>query len=407
MSAEDEKSFTTNNLGSLHQLYSLGAQDAHLTKDPEFSHFTPPPVEKYHPFAIECVETQVRPPHSFGGLSRSTLHRKGSYIGNMYLEITVEDDDIETKLTASEYGVLYLIKDIRLVIGGRLIDTLTPDAILSHHFLQSKVNKRHGADAMLKGEVNGNVANAYIHLPFWFSRGYLSDYPKLSLYPLDKHYKIELEINWNTHVSESIQFSNVEGIPFPFTKDAIVKTKVLCDTAYVSEEETRHLISSHREELVEVHGYHSELISNKREAKIEIPFTLNCKDIIWCVRKTSCLGQDPDYPSSSFEGHDLVTECEFHVRGNPLYANANKKAIQYHTINPYKTGQNTTEQEGLFTHSFSMYPTFYNPSGSFSLGKSNNFLRLKFSEPFCGEIVIMANLYNVMRVSHSYGLLFT
>ena len=394
-------------MGSMQQLFSMGPQDKHITKDPEFYHFYPKPWEQFMPFGVECIEAVAKPSFQFGNTSRIEVPKNGGYLGNIYLEMTVTDTNLEASMTSNPYGILYLMNQIKLKVGGKTIDTLTPDLIMQHHLLDTPIAKKQGTDLMFTGTVVGADSRlAYIPLPFWFSRGYTKESPKFPLYPLDLSYKIELEITWSNKL-ENARFSEVEGEPYPFSENVSVVTCGLMDIGYVTRDEIHDLIAKRSDELIETHEYYTERVQHKKEVKIEIPFTMSSKELIWGVRKTVCVGEDPMYPSYLFEDSNTITHCELFHGSVSLFQGGNTKAKWFQLVNPHKNGQNPTRNTGLFTHSFSLYPSLFQPSGSFNLGKGNNFLKLTFSEPFCGEIVIMSRCYNVLRLDKAYTLMFS
>ena len=162
--------------GGISQLIAVGAQDVHLTGNPEVSFFRS--VYKRHTNFAHVVERQVIQGNpSPGSISTIRLERKGDLVSYVYLTHA----DSANSFTSSN------IKQVELLIGGQVIDTQTHDFIsnIAPAYLGSTITKTRESPV------------TFFPLRFWFCENFQSALPLVSL----QYHDVEIRITWGDNVS--------------------------------------------------------------------------------------------------------------------------------------------------------------------------------------------------------------
>ena len=104
--------------GGLIQLVAYGAQDIHLTGNPQITFFKV--VYRRHTnFSMEAVELTFNGSPGFGKKVNCAITRNGDLVGRMYLEVDLTVDTAPVAdITAAG------IKSIEVEIGGTKIDKI-------------------------------------------------------------------------------------------------------------------------------------------------------------------------------------------------------------------------------------------------------------------------------------------
>ena len=199
--------------GALTQLSAIGAQEENfLSKTPQYSVFNER-VKKINNFA-DRYHTMIPPGKAtWGSKFRMKIDKEGDLLNGLYFLVTLPQLDINNCPNNSETDQSgtnsiswiesiqdYIIKDVKLYIGGQLIDEksglamaisdklLTDDQVfnwLSDH-IESNFKVNEGTD-----EVNKN--DILIPLKFWFSSNVKKGLPLIAL----QYHDVELEIEIN------------------------------------------------------------------------------------------------------------------------------------------------------------------------------------------------------------------
>jgi hypothetical protein len=384
-------------LGTLHQLLSLGPEDRELTKDPEMSFFYPVPIRSHADFAIENFSATTEDPFAFGGLSRFPLVKRGAYVSSTYLRLVVTDPNIQASLDDTPYGALYLVESVQLRVGGKVLDTIHPDHILARLLTHTPASKVAGIQEMVQGRVTAsNTVECIIPIPFWFSREV-----KLPLYPLHHDQAVSVHVQWAKAAN-----NKTLGKLFAFSGAVSVASELWVDMIEVAPHEVRMLVANeHKTDLITTHAYHTERLIHKLEAKIEIPFSLACKQLFWGVRANT-----PD-ASSLFAAGSGITKCCVLREAESLQPHAPPDSSTYHRVvqTVLRPGVQTPPPSNtwLFSYSFALYPERDQPSGHLDFSSGNFFLQLSFSSAFTGEVVLMGAQYNTLQYGESYSLRFS
>ena len=156
--------------GGISQLIAVGAQDVHLTGNPEVSFFRS--VYKRHTNFAHVVERQIIQGNpTAGSISTIRLDRKGDLVSYVYLTHS------SNNFTSSN------IKQVELLIGGQVIDTQTQEFIqsIAPEYLGSTFTKSKDAPETI------------FPLRFWFCENFQSALPLVSL----QYHDVEIRITWS------------------------------------------------------------------------------------------------------------------------------------------------------------------------------------------------------------------
>jgi hypothetical protein len=166
--------------GGLMQLVACGAQDEHLTKDPEVTYFKSV-WHRYSNFSVESIQQTMVGSQGFGKKLTCSLSRNGDLVTNLMLEVTLP------KLTPRKQVPVtwirnvghYLVRSATVEVGGQVIDTQTGEWMHCWNQLTREESKTDGYERMI-GEIpeltqpldagfNGcPETKLYIPLRFWF-----------------------------------------------------------------------------------------------------------------------------------------------------------------------------------------------------------------------------------------------
>ena len=159
--------------GGISQLIAVGAQDVHLTGNPEVSFFRS--VYKRHTNFAHVVERQVIQGNpTAGSISTIRLERKGDLVSYIYLTQT---DPMSGSVSVDG------IDKIELLIGGQVIDTQTKEFIsnIAPDYLGSTITKTQESP------------EKFLPLRFWFCENFQSALPLVSL----QYHDVEIRITWS------------------------------------------------------------------------------------------------------------------------------------------------------------------------------------------------------------------
>lgn len=267
-----------DSVGTLLQLYSVGMQDTHLTYMPEFSHFNQS-YEQHMAFGFNHEELDHMFPMGsvFGSKHTFVIPRKGSYLGNISLQLTLGIDDVtmdsDVFLALNAYGIFEMIDKIVFRCNNKVLDELLPEHVFHEFGSSLSDQKRIALTKMLRGEkIDSNTIRITIPLPFWFC-------------------------NWNPKSDACNRFPLASlDTNLPIALDLCMKDKSLCqcittdmvslrvqlwvDYIVVSKTEENLMMSETYDSLIETHSFHIEPLT-KQESRTDIPFQHVTKKLSW------------------------------------------------------------------------------------------------------------------------------
>jgi len=179
--------------GGITQLVAIGAQDVHLTGNPEVSFFRST-YKRHTNFAMTNERQVIQGSVSNGNMSTVRFERKGDLLGYVYL----------TAFTSSSQDIDWstVVDKVQLLVGGQVID---------EHDYNFSVNiaSRVFAQNLTKCEtgvlpVSGN--KFFYPLRFFFCENWQSALPLVAL----QYHDVELRIFWGSDVTAGVSGLQVE-----------------------------------------------------------------------------------------------------------------------------------------------------------------------------------------------------
>lgn len=173
--------------GGISQLIAVGAQDVHLTSNPEISFFRS--VYKRHTNFSHCMSLeQISGNPTNNGMTTVNFKNKGDLLGYVYLMALSTDNTTVQKLTGNEW--MEIIDSVELLIGGQVIDKQESkfSEIIAVDTLAQNLSR-----SALGSHHNGGAADTYFYpLRFSFFENWQSALPLVSL----QYHDVTLRINW-------------------------------------------------------------------------------------------------------------------------------------------------------------------------------------------------------------------
>lgn len=151
--------------GALLQISAYGAQDVEIINSDAASYFHAKFVQ-HAPFAIQPVEITLPSMDAvFGQTARVTVPRNGDLLGKLWIEARMQKQG-PSYLPAEE-----LLREVRLVIGGQVIDTHTSNFVRARNEVFMSSDERRAYARLVDfadGEPDGTVKTFYLPLSLWF-----------------------------------------------------------------------------------------------------------------------------------------------------------------------------------------------------------------------------------------------
>lgn len=169
--------------GGITQLVAVGAQDVHLTGQPEISFFRS--SYKRHTNFSHVVDRQVIQGNPrANGMSTVRFERKGDLLGYVY--ITAHDNTNSNKLDSAQWQSA--ISSVDLLIGGQVIDS--QDSKFSENIAVDCLAQNLSRSAI--GSHHGGGTSYFYPLRFSFFENWQSALPLVAL----QYHDVEIRINW-------------------------------------------------------------------------------------------------------------------------------------------------------------------------------------------------------------------
>jgi hypothetical protein len=172
--------------GGIAQLVAIGAQDVHLTGNPEVSYFKT--IYVRHTNFSHTVEQQVIQGNpANGGMSTVRFERKGDLLSYVY--ITADNGTGSSSIT----DWTTVIDKVELLIGGQVVDeqdSLFTERIAIDVFAQNVSKSSNGPHPG-----SGGLISYFYPLRFFFCENWQSALPLISL----NYHDVEIRITWGSN----------------------------------------------------------------------------------------------------------------------------------------------------------------------------------------------------------------
>ena len=404
--------------GGLMQLVAIGAQDVHLTGNPQISYFKFM-YHRYTNFAIESIEQSFNGNLDFGTITTANISRKGDLVKNMYLEIELPElNDTPTEWRGYMNSVGYgIINYIELDIGGTIIDKQYSQWMDIYNELTDQLNDElvNRYNTVLSLKQNFYQKKIWIPLKFWFNRN-----PGLAL-PLIALQYHEVKINISLRELKDIVKSDSNS--FVLDKDLkIVSSKLWIDYIFLDNDERRIMTQNKHEYLItQVQLTEHSLTSSSTEITHKFPlnFYHPVKEMVFVITDVSNNTSNYEtgnnwltYTSNASNNSDTFKTAKLQINGQDRFAE--REAIFFRSLNTYQY-HSRTPRKHIYVYPFCLYPEDDIPSGSCNFSRiENSNLVVKFDKTNViggipnGKILIYAINYNILQITQGMaGLLYS
>jgi hypothetical protein len=359
--------------GALMQLVAVGAQNAWLTSNPEFTFFKAS-FNRHTNFAVESMEQTLSGTPNLGASTLCRVSRNGDLMGATYVEATFDgtyaanDNDVRLGFR--------LLKQVELRVGGQMIDRHTSMWMWLWTELTHTASQKAQLTRICGGNGSAVTAGSRLYVPLQFS--YCRN-PGLAL-PLIalQYHEVELAIDFE-------EAGNLSGAT------TISNVSVWVDYIFLDMEERRQFAQTEHEYLVETVQYVDDT-SVSSDTTIRLTFNHPVKELVW-------VGVTND----TTKKHELVqmnaTGAILKLNGQDRFKRRNNQYFNY--VQPYQhhTGVPTA---GVNAYSFAIRPEEHQPSGTCNFSRIDNadlLVRYTASTP----LTVYAHGYNVFRVASGMG----
>ena len=337
------------------QIVAQGAQDKHLTVDPEITFFKS--MHRRHTnFAVESIEQTFNGHVAAGGRVSTTISRNGDLVHRMWLEI---DTTGATKLEPTKYGY-DLIDNISVEVGGTRVDR--------HYGAWMKISDdlrcTNGRRAHLTRCVKGTGATQKLRIPlsFWFCRNVGQALPLIAL----QYHEVKVNVEFSEHAA---------------VNDS--KASLWVDYVYLDTAERQRFARAPHEYLIEqVQTTGAETLSGTAD-KIRLNFNHPVKELVWTASQMTDA-------KLQLNGHDRFTE---------------RDAAYFSMVQQYQ--HHTSQVPGVYVYSFALEPEELQPSGTCNFSRIDNATLHLRNTSGNGETLSDAEVYavnyNVLRVKNGMG----
>lgn len=341
--------------GGIAQLVAIGAQDVHLTSDPEVSFFRS--VYKRHTnFSTVLDYETIEGNPGNNNMSTVTLKNKGDLLGYVYILALASTNDRVEKLTGTQW--MDVIDHVELLVGGQIIDTQdsTFSEIIAVDTLAQNLSR-----SALGSHHNGGGSDSYFYpLRFSIFENWNTVLPLVAL----QYHDVTLRIYWK----------NIGSYNF----------KVVANNIYLDTEE-RSYFSENEHQLL-VYQVQKSFASNTKVQ--DLYFNHPVKFIASSNTGSGSFFTATNKVKLQINGLD-VTESMFVV---PTYT---QTASYYHC--PYSVGN----EDDFFLYPFCLDTSKNQPTGSL------NFSRLDSARIMSESADITENFYgvnyNILKIKDGMG----
>ena len=386
------------------QLVAMGAQDMHLTGNPQISFFKV--VYRRHTnFSMESIEQSFNGSAKPGNRVTVTVNRNGDLITNMWLEVTVP------ALTGGENYVNSLghalIEYVELEIGGQRIDKHYGEWLEIWSELTLPEEKRIGFKEMIgRRDAGTTVAlesnKLYIPLQFFFCRNPGLALPLIAL----QYHEVKLNIKFRGGSDLTATGSNA---PADFNS-----VRMFVDYVYLDNEERQRFAQMSHEYLIEQLQHTGP--ETTRNDQVRLNFNHPVKELVWAIRRNgndllefgnvaddtlAVSSFDDAYSTPSGEGFETA---KLQLNGHDRFSERN--AAYFRLVQPYQH-HTRIPNKYVYCYSFALNPEAHQPSGSCNFSRLDNVtLNLKDMKNRVGdngELLVYAVSNNILRIQSGMG----
>jgi len=405
--------------GGLIQLVAYGAQDVHLTGNPEITYFKFM-YRRHTNFSIESIDQTFNGNIDFGNVTTATISRNGDLIKNIYIELELP----QLNSTSSEwrgymnsigYGI---INYVEIEIGGQIIDKQYGQWMDIYDELTDQLTDEFVGrfNTMYSLKQNYFQKKIFIPLKFWFNKN-----PGLAL-PLIALQFHTLNINVSLRPLSDIIKSDSNSFVLDDSLK-IVSGKLWIDYLFLDNDERRKFAQINHEYLItqsQVVEHNLQSSETEITHKYELNFYHPVKEIVFVVQDNTNITSSNfetgnnwlTYTSSSSNNGDTFKHAKIQLNGQDRFLE--REPIYFRSINTYQY-HSRTPRKYIYCYSFALYPEDNQPSGTCNFSRiDNSNLVVTFNKTNSnggipnGKIKIYAISYNILKIAQgTAGLLYS
>ena len=379
--------------GGLMQLVAIGAQDVHLTGNPQISFFKV--VYRRHTnFSMESIQQSFNGTAKPGNRVTCTISRNGDLISNMWLELKLLESDNTANLVNSVGHAL--IEYVELEIGGQRIDKHYGEWLEIWSELTLPEEKRQGFKEMIgrrDARVTPESSKLYIPLQFFFCRN-----PGLAL-PLIALQYHEVKLNLKFRDGKDLVSSGGTTIT------DFDSATLFVDYVYLDTEERQRFAQMSHEYLIE-QLQHTGPESTKSD-QVRLNFNHPVKELVWVVRPENAelleFGGNVGEMASHVEMGDTFSSAKLQLNGHDRFTE--RDASYFRLVQPYQHHTRIPRKQ-VYCYSFALNPEAHQPSGTCNFSRLDNVtlnlsgLKVKSDK---GELLVYAVSNNILRITSGMG----
>jgi hypothetical protein len=381
------------------QLVAIGAQDVHLTGNPQISFFKV--VYRRHTnFSMESIEQSFNGTAKPGSRVTCTISRNGDLVTNMWLEV-----DMGTKTGFVNSVGHALIEYVELEIGGQRIDKHYGEWLEIWSELTLPEEKRQGFKEMIGRRDSSSVTTMqnqklYIPLQFFFCRN-----PGLALPLIALQYH---EVKLNIKFREGSELKTTGSLP------EFDSVKLYVDYVYLDTEERQRFAQMSHEYLIE-QLQHTGAESTKSD-QVRLNFNHPVKELVWAIRpnggKVLQFGPDSDLIFSgdgatnefATATNDRFDTAKLQLNGHDRFTE--RDAAYFRLVQPFQH-HTRVPNKYIYCYSFALNPEAHQPSGTCNFSRLDN-VTLNLSgmsgnHTTAGELLVYAVSNNILRITSGMG----
>ena len=425
--------------GGLLQLAAYGAQDIHLSGNPQITFFIAV-YKRYTNFAIENVQQLFTGNANFGQKVYCDIERVGDLMNTIFVRIDLPSlKEFEQYDSNNEIIKYYwvnsignaIIKYTDIEIGGTIIDKQYGLWLEIWGELTVDTNKRIGYYEMIgKSEnpintQNENKLSLYIPLYFWFCRNIGLSLPLIAL----QSHEVRINMAFR-ELSELIISSNGKPLePILANAISITHASLLVDYIFLEDKERKFFAQCEHEYLIEqlqvnVQSLYSNKIKDKPQGYgfdktieqdhiITLDFNHPVKELIWVLQNSTVLSMYPyggnEWFNFSTEPYNMNDSYSHNAEDPMIHARITfegsdrmhqREAKYYRLVTPYQRHTNIPNNY-IYIYSFAIRPEDFQPTGTCNFSRiDNKNIYIRISDKLVDPIMtVFATNYNILKIN--------
>lgn len=273
--------------GGLFQLVATGAQDIYLTGNPQITYFKA--ITKRHTnFSVESIENGFNSSATFGGKSTALINRSGDMLSKMYIRLVVSGGSASGDQKWAWIRNLghFIIKSLRLSIGGQEIDYHVSDWTHLWHTLSHSQFHERGYDEMIGNTAELTTLAAshkqavlYIPLNFFFCRHIGQSLPLIAL----QYHEVQLDVEFEQLEKLIVTSGFSTAAPGSELGLQMKDATMFCDYVFLDTDERRRFAQTSHEMLIEQTQFTGALSAPTSLNRIDLDFNHPTKEMLWVL----------------------------------------------------------------------------------------------------------------------------